>query len=57
MRIIVCVKQVPLNNDVRVDPETGVLLRSSASAKLNPYDLFALEAALRLKTPGTPWPR
>lgn len=52
MRIIVCVKQVPLNNDVRVDPETGVLLRSSASAKLNPYDLFALEAALRLKTPG-----
>ncbi|MEN6470247.1 MAG: electron transfer flavoprotein subunit beta/FixA family protein [Clostridiaceae bacterium] len=50
MKFLVCVKQVPVSGNVRVDEETGVLLRSSADTKLNPYDLFALETALRLKT-------
>ncbi len=50
MKLLVCVKQVPMSGNVQVDPETGVLLRSSADTKLNPYDLFALETALRLKT-------
>ena len=48
MNILVCIKQVPSSNNVEVDPETGVLKREGASAKLNPYDLFAVETALEL---------
>lgn len=49
MDIIVCVKQVPGTSHVEVDPVTGVLKRDGAAGKLNPYDLFALETAFRLK--------
>ncbi len=48
MKIMVCVKQVPSTTQVEVDPETGVLRRDGVASKLNPYDLFAIEAALRL---------
>jgi electron transfer flavoprotein beta subunit len=48
MRIGVCVKQVPAGSAL-MDNETGVLIRSSAGGILNPYDLFALEAALRVR--------
>ena len=49
MNIFVCIKQVPATNKVEVDEKTGVLKRSGVSSKLNPYDLYALETALRLK--------
>ena len=49
LKIIVCIKQVPGTTKVDIDPETGVLKRSGVSAKMNPYDLFGLETALRLK--------
>ena len=49
MNILVCIKQVPGSNKVEVDPVTGVLKRNSADAKLNPYDLYALETGLRLR--------
>lgn len=49
MEILVCIKQVPSSNKVEVDSATGVLKRSSADAKMNPYDLFALETGLRLR--------
>ncbi|MBE8949974.1 MAG: electron transfer flavoprotein subunit beta/FixA family protein [Quinella sp. 3Q1] len=49
MEILVCIKQVPGSNKVEVDPVTGVLKRNSADAKMNPYDLFALETGLRLR--------
>ena len=48
MRILVLIKQVPMASDVSIDPLTGVIQRESGDAKLNPYDLFALETALRL---------
>lgn len=48
MNILVCVKQVPGTNKVEVDPVTGVLKRDGVAAKLNPYDLFALETAFAL---------
>lgn len=48
MNILVCVKQVPGINKVEVDEETGVLKRAGVAAKLNPYDLFALETAFVL---------
>lgn len=46
MRIGVCIKQVPAGS-ARMDSATGVLVRSSSQGVMNPYDLFALEAALR----------
>lgn len=49
MNILVCIKQVPANNKVQVDPVTGVLLRNGVESKLNHYDLYALETALKLK--------
>ncbi|MCL5072849.1 MAG: electron transfer flavoprotein subunit beta/FixA family protein [Actinobacteria bacterium] len=49
MEIIVCIKQVPGTSKVQVDPVTGVLIRDGIDTKMNPYDLFALETALRLK--------
>ena len=48
MKILVCVKQVPGSNNVVVDPVTGVLKRSGIPSKCNPYDLYAIEAALSL---------
>lgn len=49
MKIIVCIKQVPGTTKVQIDPETGILKRDGTSAKINPYDLYALETALQLK--------
>ncbi len=49
LKIFVCIKQVPATSRVDVDPETGVLKRSGVESKMNPYDLYALETALRLK--------
>lgn len=49
MEIIVCIKQVPGTSKVQVDPVTGVLIRDGIDTKMNPYDLFALETALKLK--------
>lgn len=50
MNIIVTVKQVPNTQNVRIDPETGIMDRSNAPSIMNPTDSHALEAALWLKT-------
>lgn len=49
MDILVCIKQVPASSKVEVDPDTGILKRDGADAKMNPYDLYALETAFRIK--------
>lgn len=49
MNILVCIKQVPGTNKVEVDPVTGVLKRNGVDSKMNPYDLYAIETALKLK--------
>ena len=49
MKIFVCIKQVPATSKVEVDEQTGVLKRAGVASKMNPFDLFALETALRLK--------
>lgn len=49
MKILVCIKQVPGTSKVEVDPVTGVLKRTGVDSKMNPYDLYALETAFRLK--------
>lgn len=49
MKIAVCIKQVPGTAQVEIDPLTGVLKRDGVESKMNPYDLYALETALRFK--------
>lgn len=49
MNIIVCIKQVPDTTEVRLNPETGTLIRDGVPSIINPDDKAGLEAALRLK--------
>ncbi len=49
MRVIVLLKQVPDPKAYVKLREDGTLDRERARAVINPYDLYALEAALRLK--------
>lgn len=49
MRIAVLVKQVPATDKVKIDPETGTMLRTEMEAVINPLDLYAVEEAVRLK--------
>ena len=49
MNIVVCLKQVPDTNEVKIDPITGTLIREGVPSIINPDDKNALEEALRLK--------
>ena len=49
MNIIVCIKQVPDTNEVKLDPVTGTLIREGIPSIINPDDKAGLEAALRIK--------
>jgi electron transfer flavoprotein beta subunit len=49
MNIIVCIKQVPETTEVRINPETNTLIREGVKAIINPFDMYAIEEALRLK--------
>lgn len=49
MHIVVCIKQVPDSAQIRVHPVTNTIMRQGVPTIINPYDLFALEAALTLR--------
>ncbi len=49
MHIAVCIKQVPDAKNVRIDPDTHTLVRQGVDSIINPFDMFAVEAALRIK--------
>lgn len=49
MKIIVCMKQVPNTNEVKIDPKTGTLIREGVPSIINPDDKNALEEAIKLK--------
>ena len=49
MRIIVCIKQVPDTAEVKINPETGTLIREGVPSIINPYDMHALEAGLQIR--------
>ena len=50
MKIVVTVKLVPdPNAEKRIDPSTKRLVRTGVETVLNPYDEYALEAALQIK--------
>lgn len=49
MNIIVCIKQVPDTTEIKIDPKTNTLIREGVESIINPFDLYALEEAIRLK--------
>lgn len=49
LNIVVCVKQVPDTNEVKLDPVTGTLIREGVPSIINPDDKAGLEAALSIK--------
>jgi len=49
MLIVTCIKQVPDTTQVKIDPETGTLIREGVPSIVNPFDAHALEESLRLK--------
>ena len=50
MKVVVCVKQVPEITDVKINPETGTLIREGITSILNPFCEYALDHALMLKS-------
>jgi electron transfer flavoprotein beta subunit len=49
MNIVVCIKQVPDTTNVRINPETNTLIREGVASIINPFDMYAIEEAARLK--------
>ena len=49
MHFVCCIKQVPDTAEVKIDPETNTLVRTGVESIANPYDVVALEEALRLR--------
>lgn len=49
MRVVVCVKQVPDTGEMRIDPETNLMVREGVAAIINPFDEYAIEEGIRLK--------
>ncbi|MHA1931622.1 MAG: electron transfer flavoprotein subunit beta/FixA family protein [Promethearchaeota archaeon] len=52
MRFIVCVKQVPESNDLKLDPDSNKILKEGVSTIINPFDQFALEQAIKIRQEG-----
>jgi electron transfer flavoprotein beta subunit len=49
MHFVVCIKQVPDTHDVRINPETNTLMREGVESIINPFDMYAIEEAIRLR--------
>lgn len=49
MNIIVCVKQVPETTNVEINKDTNTIIREGNNSIINPFDLYAIEEAIRLR--------
>jgi len=49
LNIVVCVKQVPGTNEVKMNEETNTIIREGMEAIINPFDTYAVEEGVRLK--------
>lgn len=49
MNITVCIKQVPDTTEIKLNPETGTMIRDGVPSIMNPDDKGGLEMALQLK--------
>ena len=52
MNVAILMKQVPDTDNVKMNPETGTMIRSGAGGIVNPLDLNALEAAMSIREAG-----
>lgn len=49
MHVIVCIKQVPDTTNIKIDPVTNTLVRDGVPSIINPFDVNAIEEALRIR--------
>jgi len=49
MNIVVSIKQVPGTTKVAINPATNTLIRAGVEAIINPFDMYAIEEAIRLR--------
>jgi len=49
MKIVVPIKQVPETSNVKMDENTGTMIREGVESIINPLDLYAIEIAIQLK--------
>ncbi len=49
MKVIVCIKQVPDTQDIKIDPQTNTLIREGVKSIINPFDMYAVEETVRIK--------
>jgi len=52
MRFIVCVKQVPDTNDLKINSDLNKVIKTGISTIINPFDQFALEEAIKIRKEG-----
>lgn len=49
MNVIVCIKQVPGTNEVKMNKETNTIIREGVESIINPFDEYAIEEGLRVR--------
>ena len=49
LKIVVSIKQVPETAQVDINPQTNTLVREGVNSIINPFDMYAIEEALRLR--------
>lgn len=49
MQIIIPIKQVPETSNVKMNEETGTMVREGVESIVNPLDLYAIEVGIQLK--------
>jgi len=48
LNIIIPIKQVPETSNVKMDEETGTMVREGIESIINPLDLYAIEVGIQL---------
>ncbi|MEW6227670.1 MAG: electron transfer flavoprotein subunit beta/FixA family protein [Bacillota bacterium] len=49
MNVAALIKQVPETTDVKINRETNTLMREGVASIINPFDMYAIEEALRIR--------
>jgi len=49
LNIVIPIKQVPETSNVKMDEETGTMVREGVESIINPLDLYAIEVGIQLK--------
>lgn len=49
MNIVVCIKQVPNTAEIKIDSQTNTLIREGVESIINPFDMYAIEEAIRVR--------